>query len=202
MCSALGRLRMRSRSSTARPPRILPGVAKLAFCLALVPLSAPRAKTDCSSLDVALAIATEFTSLECDEANVAGGGPSHTAEVIIAGTSMSFFVIHHLVAGVRTYFERRDAKTLLEGTEVFANIENWGAAPGGDKFMVARFRGRLKEGPDMPLPCFGFSRFSGHISGTTGYRHLLFGFYCVVQADDISDAEVRRLTGAVRFDFE
>jgi hypothetical protein len=175
----------------------------LAFCLALVaPLTAPQARSDCSSLDFSLAIAAEFTSLECDESYVAGGGPSHTASYLYASSDESFYFIRHLVAGVRTYFQRRDTESMIEDAEFFSKIENWAAAPGGDKFMAVRFRGWLKDGPDLALPCFGFSRFSGHVPSTTGYRNILYGIYCVVRPDDLSDAEVRRLIGAVKFNFE
>lgn len=198
-----GRSSPRSTTETSGSPCITWGLAKVALVLALaVPVSSPQAKTDCGSLDIELAPLPEFTKVECDRGSFRGGGPSHTEEVIAASSSTSLFIIYHLQAGVRTYFERRDTKALLENLGDFATIENWSAAPGGDKFLVARFRGALTEMTDARLSCFGFSRFSGHVANSPGYRQFVYGFYCALQFDDVSDGDVRRLMAALKFHFE
>ncbi len=203
MCSASDRLWFRSRHGLPRRPYALSRLAKAAFALALVvPLSAPQAKTDCASLGIELEASAEFTKIECDQGSFAGGGPSRTEEVIGAQSSTSLFVIHHATAGVRTYFERRDTRALLEGTPPFAKTENWAAAPGGNQFVVTRFKGWLAEQPALPLSCFGFSRFTGHVARSTGFRQIVYGFYCALQPDEVSDADVRRLIGALKFSFE
>ena len=203
VCSASDRLWFRSRHGLPRPPCAQSRLAKAALALALVvPLSAPLAKTDCASLDIELEASAEFTKVECDQGSFAGGGPSRTEEVIGAQGSTSLFVIRHAVAGERTYFERRDTRALLEGAPPFAKTENWAAAPGGNQFMVTRFRGWLAEQLALPLSCFGFSRFTGHVASTAGFRHIVYGFYCALQPDEISDSDVRRLIGILKFSFE
>jgi len=187
----------------SKPAGIASIMAPVTLALALAaPLSAPQAKTDCASLGIELEASAEFTKVECDQGSFAGGGPSRTEEVIGAQSSTSLFVIHHAAAGVLTYFERRDTRTLLEGAPPFAKTENWAAAPGGNQFIVTRFRGWLAEQPALPLSCFGFSRFTGHVARSTGFRHIVYGFYCVLQPDEISDSDVRRLIGALKFSFE
>jgi hypothetical protein len=174
-----------------------------AFALALVvPLSAPLAETDCGSLDIALESSAEFPELKCDTSSFAGGGPSQTEEGIVASGTGSLFVIRHVVAGVRTYFNRQDTRALVDIGGAFAKIENWTSAPGGNQFMVARFRGRLTGKPDLPLACFAFSRFTGHVARSSGFRHIVYGFYCTALAEDMSDDDVRRLIDAVKFSFE
>lgn len=185
------RVRVPSRLSTS------------ALALALVvPLSAPRAETDCASLDIAIEAAAEFSKFTCDSGSFAGGGPSRTEEGIVASGSASLFVVRHAVAGVRTYFSRMDTRQFIDDGSTFAKIEDWTAAPGGNQFMAARFKGQLAGQSDLTLACFGFSRFTGHVARTSGFRHLMFGFYCTALVEEISDAEVRRLIDAIEFSFE
>jgi len=187
----------------SKPARIASIVLPVTLALALAaPLSAARAKTDCASLDIEFQASAEFTKVECDQGSFGGGAPSETEEVIGAQSSTSLFVIHHAEAGPRTYFDRRDTRTMLEGEQLLAKTENWAAAPGGNQFVVTRFRGWLAGQPDLSLSCFGFSRFTAHVANSTGYRHIMYGFYCALQPDDVSDADVRRLIGALKFDFE
>ena len=181
------------------PSRLAGAVLALAL---VIPLSAPRAETDCASLDIAIESSAEFPDIKCDSGSFAGGGPSHTAEGIVASDAASFFVVRHAVAGVRTYFTRLETRALIDQGATFAKIEDWTAAPGGNGFAVARFKGRISGTSDLPLACFGFSRFSGHVASTTGFRHLVYGFYCTALADQIPDDDVRRLTGAIKFTFE
>ena len=74
-------------------------------------------------------------------------------------------------------------------------------APGGAGFAVARFRGWLTEHPSLSLACFAFARFSGHVDRTSGYSHVIFGFYCADQPGDVSDTDTRRLMGMLKYDF-
>jgi hypothetical protein len=187
-------------------PKLPPFYSRLARCvlaLALViPVSAPRAETECASLDIALDPAAGFSKLTCDSGTFGGGGPSRTEEGIMASGPASLFAVRHAVAGVRTYFTRVDTRVLIDMGSPFARIENWTSAPGGNQFIVARFNGRLTGKPDLPLACLAFSRFSGHVASTTGFRHLVYGFYCTALAQDVPDAEVRRLIDAIKFSFE
>lgn len=185
--------RLMSRTATA-------GVV-LTAALA-IPTSSPQAKEDCASLDITLEAQPDLRNVECDAGSFRHGEVSHMAEVISASGSASFYVIHHLESGVRTYFNRLDTRRLLDDLGEFATIDKWGAGPGGDGFMVARFKGTLEDAKNAPLSCFGFSRFSGHVASTSGYRHIVYGFYCSAQPGDVADADIRRLIGALTFDFE
>jgi hypothetical protein len=178
-------------------------ISRTALALTLVvPLSAPRAETDCASLDIAFESGAEFSKFTCDSGSFGGGGPSRTEEGIVASGSASLFVVRHAVAGVRTYFSRRDTRVFIDDGSTFAKIEDWAAAPGGNQFMAARFNGRLAGKPDLPLACFGFSRFTGHVPSTAGFRHIVYGFYCTALVEEVSDADVRRLVDAIKFSFE
>jgi hypothetical protein len=84
----------------------------------------------------------------------------------------------------------------------FETTGDWRTGPGGKGFFVMRFNGRLARHPDLPLTCFGFSRFSGHVPNSSGYRHMLAGYYCMVQAGEVSEPAIRQLLGALAFDFE
>jgi hypothetical protein len=178
-----------------------PVVAALAFVLT-IPLPAARAETDCSSLDIAIEASAELPDLKCDSGSFMHGGPSQAEEVVVASGAQAFLVMHHVAAGVRTYFERRDTRALIDSGAAFAKIEDWAAAPGGNQFMVARFKGWLSGQPALPLSCFGFSRYTGHVAQTTGFRHIVYGFYCTAQAEQVSDADLHRRIDAVKFDFE
>jgi hypothetical protein len=177
--------------------------AKAALALVLlIPFSAPRAETDCGSLGISLDPAAGFKETRCDAASHAGGGPSHATEGFVASGLGAFFVVRHATAGVRSYFTRMDTRALVDDGSPFAKIENWAAAPGGNQFAVARFKGWLTGKPDMPLGCFAFSRFSGHVASSSGYRHIVYGFYCSALDDQVSDTDVRRLIDAIKFSFE
>src|SRR5215813_5444431 len=98
--------------------------ATLALIL-VVPLSAPRAETDCASLDIALDPAVHLPEVSCDNGSFSGGGPSHTMEAIVASGPASFFIVRHGVAGVRTYFIRMETRELVDRGTTFAKIEDW-----------------------------------------------------------------------------
>jgi hypothetical protein len=177
--------------------------AMAAFALVLLfPLSAPRAEVDCASLGIALDPSAGFSETKCDSGSYSGGGPSHTVEGIVGSGLASIFVVRHATAGVRTYFNRMDTRVLIDSESPFAKIENWTSAPGGNQFAVARFKGWLTGKPDMPLGCFAFSRFTGHVANSSGFRHIVYGFYCSALDDAVSDTEVRRLIDAIKFTFE
>jgi hypothetical protein len=175
--------------------------AALALVLA-IPFSAPRAETDCAALEIALDSPADFPEVKCDSGSFASGGPSRTEESIVGNGAGSIFVVHHAVAGVRTYFNRLDTRALIDSWSPFGKIADWAAAPGGNQFAVARFKGWLTGKPDLPLGCFAFSRYTSHVARSSGFRQLVYGFYCTTLAEQVADAEVRRLIGAIKFSFE
>jgi len=187
----------------SRSPRIVSWSASAALALALLlPHSPAPAATDCSSLDIELASSAQFSNVECDTGGSRYGDASHSEEVITATSDSSLFVIQHYNAGVRTYFDRGDTRKMIEGSGAFSKTGQWATGPGGDRFMVMKFAGSLTNSPSLPLECFGFSRFTGHVAHSTGYRHIIFGFYCAAQPGAVPDAEVRRLLGDLTYDFE
>jgi len=184
------------------PLRLRAAKAALALVL-LIPFSAPRAETaDCASLEIALDASAGFKETKCDNGSHAGGGPSHSEEGLVAEGLASVFVVRHVTAGVRTYFDRQDTRVFIDSGTAFSKIENWAAAPGGNQFTVARFKGWLSGNAGQPLACFAFSRFTGHVARSSGFRHIVYGFYCTALDDQVSDDEVRRLIGAIKFSFE
>jgi hypothetical protein len=177
--------------------------AQAALALAVaIPLTAPRAAGDCASLDIAVDLPTEFSDIKCDTGNFGGGGPSRTEESIVASGMASIFVVHHAEAGVRTYFNRQDTRALIDSWSPFGKIADWSAAPGGNQFVAARFKGWLTGKPDLPLGCFAFSRYTSHVARSSGFRQLVYGFYCTAIDEQVGDAEVRHLIGAIKFSFE
>src|SRR5262249_32394533 len=166
---------------------------------AMVPLASAHGG-DCQSLDIRLQSASDFGHVECDQSSGRHGDISDAEERIDAWNSRSAFAVRHLIAGNRTYFQPSNTKSLIEPS--FAKTESWAAAPGGNGFSAVRFRGWLRSHPELVLSCFVFSRFSGHVDHSSGYRHVLLGFYCANQPDTLSDAETQRLIESVKFDFE
>src|SRR5262244_2874753 len=99
-------------------------VARSAFALALVvPLTAPRAETDCASLDIGLASTSDFSKIKCNSDSSTGGGLSQTEEGIDATSAATLFVVRHATAGVRTYFMRTNTRHIIDAVSAFAKIE-------------------------------------------------------------------------------
>jgi len=176
---------------------IMPPTVGLALALGL---SVPAAHAeDCGSLAIHLGSAAGYTDVECDSADSMSEGTTATEETIRATDDRSIFLIRHDGAGNRTYLNQLDTKSLIG--PVFEKSEGWTSAPGGNKFLATRFKGWFKS-TDSAFACFGFSRFTGHVDHSMGYRDAIYGFYCALQPDNVSDADVRRLIGALTFNFE
>src|SRR5262245_59050048 len=133
------RLRLRPRTGATRRATIASCIAAIGFALIITaPCSAPRAETDCSSLDLELRDSAEFTKINCDEGSFRHGDISGTFENIIASNSHSVYSLRHEIAGTRTYIIANNPKTAL--ASVFSKSDDWAAAPGGDGFSVMRFK--------------------------------------------------------------
>ena len=194
---------LHAAAGSGRAGRLLVALTAPAIGLALaLGLSVPaaHAKSDCGSLDIHLESAAGYTDVECESTDSMSEGTSATEETIRATDNRSIFLIRHDGAGNRTYLNQTDTKSLIG--PVFAKSEGWTSAPGGNKFLATRFTGWFKSTSDSGLACFGFSRFTGHVDHSMGYRHAIYGFYCARQPDNVSDADVRRLIGALTFNFE
>ena len=194
--------RLRAAAWGRRCGRFLVMITPPMIGLALVVgLSVPTAHAeDCGSLDIHLGSAAGYTDVKCESSDSMSEGTSATEETIRATDARSIFLIRHDGAGVRTYLNQADTKSLI--APVFEKSEGWTSAPGGNKFLATRFKGWFESTSTSGLACFGFSRFTGHVDHSMGYRHAIYGFYCARQADTVSDADVRRLIGALTFSFE
>src|SRR5262249_45702679 len=116
--------------------------AAIAFGAAIVtavvvltlPLSAPRAEADCSSLNIKIKDPSEFTNAKCDQGILRNGDISGPDEVISAQNGQSVFSILHVTAGPHTYIKERDPKTVIQSD--LKKSDNWSTAPGGKGFAV------------------------------------------------------------------
>ncbi|HTO84385.1 MAG TPA: hypothetical protein VMQ73_19330 [Methylomirabilota bacterium] len=193
--------RLRTAALGRRIGRFFVMIAPPTIGLALVVgLCVPAAHAeDCASLDIHLGSDAGYKDVKCESSDSMSEGTSATEETIRATDSRSIFLIRHDGAGNRTYLHQSDTQSLIK--PVFEKSEGWTSAPGGNKFLATRFKGWFKS-TGSAFECFAFSRFTGHVDHSMGYRHAVYGFYCAAQPDTVSDADVRRLIGALTFNFE
>ena len=160
--------------------------------------------TDCDDLDIALEPAADFRTIECEEGQTTHGGGSGNVGMasIEAQDALSFIVVYHDRAGTRTYLTRTDPQQLF-GDGLDLDIEDsWSdLASDSNGFTVRTFFGKLKSMSEK-VPCFAFSRYSGHVAHTTGFRHMVGGLYCeLVPSDEpVTAARIDQMTGKVRGD--
>jgi hypothetical protein len=159
---------------------------------------------DCDDLDIALEPAADFRTIECEAGQTTHGAGSGTVGMasIEAQDALSFIVVYHDRAGTRTYLTRTDPKQLF-GNAIKLDIEDsWSAlASVSNGFTVRTFFGRLKSVSEK-VPCFAFTRYTGHVAHTTGFRHMVGGIYCeVVPSDEpVTAARIDQMTGKIRGD--
>lgn len=168
------------------------------------PAGAVMRDADCDDLDVALEPAADFRTIECEKGQTNHGSGSGNVGMasIEAQDALSFIVVYHDRAGVRTYLTRTDPKQLF-GNAIKLDIEDsWSALTSvSNGFTVRTFFGKLKSISEK-VPCFAFSRYAGHVAHTTGFRHMVGGIYCeVVPSDDpVTAARIDQMTGKIRGD--
>jgi hypothetical protein len=157
--------------------------------------------TECDELDISLEPAADFRSIECEAGQFQGGGDGGNVGMatIEAEDALSFFIIYHDRAGNRTYLSRSDPKSLFAESIDFAVKGSWSGSSVHNGFTVSRFFGKFEASPDQ-VPCFAFTRYSGHVAHTTGFRHMVGGFYCefVPSDDPVTDARVDQMTAKVK----
>jgi hypothetical protein len=158
---------------------------------------------ECDDLDVSLEPAADFRTIKCETGQEAGGGDrgSLGLATIEAEDALSFFIIYHDRAGTRTYLSRRDPEDLFADHMDFAVEGTWSDTSESNGFDIAKFFGKFDFASEQ-VPCFAFSRFAGHVEHSTGYRHMVGGFYCEFVPSDqpVTDARVDQMTGKIKAD--
>jgi hypothetical protein len=137
----------------------------------------------------------------CETGGIGGGGDrgSGMSETIQVFGSRFVFVASHASVGHRTYLVRLTVKELLGNSPAFSSIDEWGEEAKNGEFAVRRFKGKFFDG--ARTACFGFARYSGHVPRTTGYRHLINGFYCDMDEVPPSDSRIGEVLSSLEYKF-
>lgn len=141
-------------------------------------------------------------SANCEAGGIGGGGGdrgSGTSETIQVFGSRFVFIASHASVGHRTYLIRLTVKELLRNSRAFSSIDEWGEESDNGNFSVHRFKGKFFDG--ARTACFGFARYSGHVPRTTGYRHLINGFYCDMDEEPPTDGRIGEVLGSLEYGF-
>lgn len=174
----------------------LPG----AVAAALLPgVAVAQSSAKCDELTIKVTAAGDQ---ECDQRKLGGGDGTAVSESVRILGAGSIFVVSHTYAGVRTYLFRQEIKDFVAHIEAFQAVEDWSDERRSGDFAVRTFRATVR-GEGRSIPCFGFSRFSGHVPNTgSGYRHHIFGFYCDFLAHEVGAGRVDAMVASVTYDFE
>jgi hypothetical protein len=158
---------------------------------------------ECDDLDVAVEPAADFRTIECKAGQTGYGGETgwSNTESIEAQDALSVLLVYHSRAGVQTYLERVDPKTLFSDSIDIAVKGSWSATTVTDGYSIAKFFS-VFEGETETVPCFAYSRYGGHVAGTGGYRHMVAGFYCELVPSDspVSEARIEQMIGKIKAD--
>ena len=159
--------------------------------------------TECDDLDVSLEPAADFRTIKCEAGQMMGGGEGGDVGMatIEAEDALSFFVVYHDRAGNRTYLSRTGPEDLFADSMDFAVEDSWSGTTVSNGFTVARFFGKFEFSSEQ-VPCFAFTRYSGHVAHPPGFRHLVGCFYCefVPSDEPVTDARVDQMTEKVKGD--
>lgn len=157
---------------------------------------------ECAELSIRIEGLRQPLAMECGTRGIGGGGDqgSGTNEFIQVIGADFVFVVTHAAAGHHTYFLRLGVKDVVENYRAFDTTDGWGKETESGEFAVRRFDASL-AGSGARAACFGFTRYSGHVSRTTGYRHHLSGFYCDLAGSPPTDHRIDEMMGSVKYDF-
>ncbi len=155
---------------------------------------------ECAGMSIRVEDVPGAISTECGSRDIGGGGDQGTGsrEVVQVLGPTFVFVVSHASVGHRTYLVRLGVRDVIQNHPVFETTDGWGDETNRGAFTVRRFDARLAG---MQAACFGFTRFSGHVAGTTGYRHLISGYYCDFAGLPPTDALIDDMMGRVGYDF-
>jgi hypothetical protein len=158
---------------------------------------------ECDDLDVAVEPAADFRTIDCKAGQTGYGGETgwSNTESIEAQDALSVLFVYHSRAGVQTYLERVDPKTLFSDSIDIAVKGSWSATTVTDGYSISKFFS-VFEGETETVPCFAYSRYGGHVAGTGGYRHMVAGFYCELVPSDspVSEARIEQMIGKIKAD--
>ncbi len=158
---------------------------------------------ECDDLDIAVEPAADFRTIECKAGQTGYGGETGWAntESIEARDALSILLVYHSRAGVQTFIERVDPKTLFSNSIDMAIDGSWSGTSVSNGYSIAKFFSLL-DGETEKVPCFAYSRYSGHVAGSGGYRHMVAGFYCEFVPSDspVSEARIDQMTGKIKAD--
>lgn len=160
---------------------------------------------ECDDLDISLEPAADFRTIKCESGQTTPGGGESSGALgmasIEAEDALSFFIIYHDRAGTRTYLPRQDPEALFGDHMDFAVKGTWSDTTESNGFTIAKFYGKFDFASEQ-VPCFAFTRFVGHVAHTTGYRHMVGGFYCEFVPSDqpVTDARVDQMTEKIKAD--
>jgi hypothetical protein len=173
----------------------------LALVLSQSVPAAAQSDAGCAALTLTVVGIPEAASAQCSVRTLGGGDGKGTNEFIKMTGSAAIFVVSHTYVGLRTYVIRRGIKDFIDEITFFEKTEAWGDETESLDFDVRRFDAKIR-GDDHRLTCFGFSRYSGHVANSGGYRHHIDGFYCDLVARDIAADRIDELMGSIKYDFE
>jgi hypothetical protein len=156
---------------------------------------------ECDGFDLRFNGLSGAPAARCDTGGIGGGGDqgSGTTETIQVIGARFVLVASHAAVGHRTYLRRLTVKELLRNFSAFSSIDNWGEESENGDFSVHRFSGKFFDG--ARTACFGFVRYSGHVPSTTGYRHLINGFYCDMDEVPPTDGRIAEVLGSLEYSF-
>ena len=187
---------------------LLLGVAGTAAALGPVRPSADAApllqlaemkSVSCDKLKVHLEPAGDFRKIECNKGQTGYGGETgwSNASKIFATDAVSWIIVFHDEAGVQTYFERAGPQTLFEDWMDEAIDGSWTTGTGAGGYAVSRF---FSEFDGVKVPCFAFSQFGSHVSGTPGYRQRVAGVYCeqITSEQPVTAARIKEMLGKIK----
>ncbi len=181
-------------------------VWSLLWALALVLLpplpAAGQAESSCAALTLRVAGLPEAAGAHCEVHKLGGGDGTGTNEFIRIVGPASIFIVSHTYVGLRTYVIRRGIKDFIAEIEGFETTENWADEQDNGDFTVRRFDAKIRGGNSGPAACFGFTRYSGHVPNSGGYRHNISGFYCDFLKRDLAAARIDELIASIKYDFE
>jgi hypothetical protein len=184
--------------------RLVVGVLAAMAALALpAERAAALSAGECTELSIRVKDLPEASSARCGSQNFGGGGDQGSGKdefIQIMGVD-SIAVVSHAAAGTRTYMKRLGVKDVIGNYHIFERTEDWGEETESSNFSVRRFTATL-TGSGTKVACFGFIRFTGHVAGATGYRHLISGYSCNFSTTPPTDARIDKLVRSIDYDFE
>lgn len=180
-----------------------PALVAAAILLANGTAGAVSRDAECDDLDVAVEPAADFRTIECKAGQSGYGGETgwSNTETIEAQDALSVLLVYHSRAGVQTYLERTDPKTLFSDSIDIAVDGSWSGTTVSMGYSISKFFSKFEDQSEK-VPCFAYSRYGGHIAGTGGYRHMVAGFYCEFVPSDtpVSEARIEQMIGKIKAD--